>query len=107
MNVSPIQDSPSVATRPPSSISEHLLSAASISLFLSALAVLHYLLTTQFGSHFWGTFIGEPLISYVIGANHNMDTFAAEALFVVSARFLITFGLTWFPLALLIRVIRR
>lgn len=55
-------------------------------------SVLHYVLTTGYGLRYYPT----ALWRYVVGAEYNVGAeMATEAMFVMAARFLTTFGLSW------------
>ena len=84
------------------SLSRHAASGAILASLIGTLWVLHYLVTTVYG--LYG--VASSLLDYVVGAEHNLDVFGSEALFVIVTRFLIAFGLSWAPITTLIAVIR-
>ena len=51
---------------------------------------------------FYGVF---GMFQYVIGTAHHLEVFSSEALFVVVTRFLVAFGLSWFPITEVIATI--
>lgn len=60
--------------------------------------VLLYVVTTSFGSRYYSS----GLWRYVVGAEYNLGAeMATEALFVITARFLIAFGFSWAILSII------
>ena len=85
------------------SLSKHAGSCAIIAALIATLWVMEYVLTTVYG---YGGF-GSPLLEYVTGQAHNMETFGSEAAFVITTRFVLAFGFSWFTTTLIIATIRK
>lgn len=84
------------------SLREHAASGAMFASLLGVLAVLQYLFTAGFGVGVYGRHF---LFEYVIGAAYSPGGYGADALFVIFARFLIVFVISWLPITTLIAYI--
>ena len=84
-------------------MSQHAGAGAVIAALIGTLWVLQYLLNTQYG--YMGT--GHSLMQYVTSDAHNITEFASEASFIITARFLIAFGISWAPVTAIIAIIKR
>ncbi len=82
--------------------SSSFLIGASIAAFVAALSLLPYLFTTTYG--YLG--IGPSMMDYVRGVETGVSEAAAEALFVITTRYILVFGLAWAPISLILRFIR-
>lgn len=96
------QPAPALAARP-SSAASHVLTGAAIAAFVAAIWVIHYLVTTSYGSYYGGS----SLLSIVLGEEHGIGADGAEALFVIGARFLLVSGLAWLPASAVVAAVRR
>jgi len=75
---------------------------AMIASLLGALWVINYL--TSFVTSYAGIPVSS-LLDYVIGATSGSSAITVEMLFVVVARFIIAFGVSWGPITFLVSLI--
>ncbi len=80
------------------STSRHATAGAIIAVFLAALWVIQYLARD---------YAGLSLSAILMGQVSGIDAGGAEALFVVTSRFIIVFGLGWGPITAIIAAVRR
>jgi hypothetical protein len=81
------------------SMSRHALAGASIAVVIAACWILLYLKDTIYGF--------DSLFDIVLGKEHGIGADGAEALFVIAARFIIGFSLSWAPITAVIAALRR
>ncbi len=83
---------------------ENALSGAIAAVMIATIWVMQYLLTTAYGSNWFGLFSGDSLFSYVIGIEYGLGDSddILEPLFIVVSRFILGFGFLWLPATLLI-----
>lgn len=76
----------------------HATYSAMVCFLLAALWNVIYLVSTEYK---FGAYGGPSLLEYMLGSAHGLGSDAVEGLFVIVTRFLIVFGLGWYPLTLL------
>ncbi|MEN6580328.1 MAG: hypothetical protein ABFD05_06815 [Anaerolineaceae bacterium] len=84
-------------------LAKYSATGAMIACMLATFTVIEYLLATVIKYLY---IENGNLMSYVFGSNYGMEDIASESLFVVIARFIIVFGLSWLPITTIIAWVR-
>ena len=89
-------------------IAHRAIVALSVAMMIAGLTVFEYLASTQFGTTIGGMTVGvSSLMRHVLGGSHGLGDQGAEALFIISARFILVTSLLWAPLLFLFSTIGR